>query len=206
MRYSSEEESDTEVKAKKEAKNRRATMAAPSAMPAPVSKLPLRKNAKRSEPEEVEVAADERKVVTSTTTTRSSRTVKSSSQDYDTGSDSESEVTAHMEAKKSSNHSYEPEPRSSPAKTTRLSPEKSRTESSFSRNTTYTSATSASPSRYSTNYNSPASEYAADRLNQIRSRLSLGNPGKNHYIATLISIILLTRVINGTLKQFCGFI
>lgn len=126
--------------------------------------------------------------------------MKSAQDDFDTGSESESDITSNNYNSSSTglggaNSIYA---RSSPIKTTyspitssslssyesakidssgdRYSPPKSDLAYGTGRSTSFNMN---SPSRIST-YNSPslASEYAADRLNQIRSRLSLNSSSK----------------------------
>lgn len=121
------------------------------------------------------------------TSTRTQRIIKSAQDEFDTGSDSESDIVSNnysSGARGTSASSYD---RNSPIKsslstsytldTSKYSPKP--VESSYSSAKNVSFNTNASPSRMSS-YNSPslASEYATDRLNQIRSRLSLNNSGK----------------------------
>ncbi|KAJ8964210.1 hypothetical protein NQ314_005039 [Rhamnusium bicolor] len=181
-RYSSEEESDSDVKVTKKRENRRATMAAPLMQP-PAASTRGRKSTRLNDTPEPEISHSpsrrDTKTTTSTTTTRTQRLMKSAQDEFDTGSDSESDIISNnynsprgndLEFKRSSPMKSAYTPNSN-----KYSPPKS-IDTSYSslRNISFTS--DASPSRL-TSYNSPsvASEYASDRLNQIRSRLSLGN-------------------------------
>lgn len=139
------------------------------------------------------------RTTTSTTTTRTQRIVKTAQDEFDTGSESESDIALNNYESPSAGlrgtgSSY----RSSPIKTN-YSPIKSFLNSSYGNTTIDASGDRYSPPKAdlsygigkstlnanvstnrSSNYNSPslASEYAADRLNQIRSRLSLYSPGE----------------------------
>lgn len=141
------------------------------------------------------------RTTTTTTTTRTQKILKASQDDFDTGSESESDIVSNSYSPTNiglggANTSYE---RHSPIKTN-YSTMKSSLSSSFGRENldsagdryspprtdlSYGTAKStsfnanSSTGRFST-YNSPslASEYASDRLNQIRSRLSLNSPSK----------------------------
>ncbi|XP_050305727.1 LEM protein 2-like isoform X2 [Anthonomus grandis grandis] len=183
-RYSSEEESDTEIKSKLQ-KNRRVTMAAPA------SSSTAKTTRKTVVMEPDVVSSSPKKVIKSTTTTRSSKIVKSVRDDFDTGSDSESDIVAssNKPEKSFTNDSYNDEVefnrRSSPVKSasfSRYSPAKSTDDLSYSTTRNVSFGAGSSPGRHtSTTFGevgvlsgSLASDYAADRLNQIRSRLSLG--------------------------------
>jgi len=187
-RYSSEEESDTDVKTTKKDKNRRITMAAP------VSSTSTRSTKKISvEPEIVSSSPRKQEVrSTTTTTTRSSRVVKNSQDDFDTGSDSESDIVASSHKYDTSlkyedsyndvefNKKRTPVLGSLSSSYSRYSPPKS-DDVGFNRNLSF--GANVSPSRHATVGEttglggSLASDYAAEKLNQIRSRLSLGSPG-----------------------------
>lgn len=89
-RYSSEEDSETETKSSRRDRNRRATMAAP---PVPTStKVTLRKSAGRRSDSDNELEATATEVKTVITSARSSRIVKTAQDEFDTGSESESEI------------------------------------------------------------------------------------------------------------------
>lgn len=157
-RYSSEEESDTDVKTTKKDKNRRATMAAPNMAQSPGrTGIALRKSMRRNDSEESDQPSSVGKdVVKTTRTTTTTKIVKSVQDEFDTGSDSEPEIIED---------SFDSSPQPSNS-------------NSYKR---------VSSSRF-TSYNSPPpsagnSDAALDRLNQIRSRLSLGNTGydRNSY-------------------------
>lgn len=196
-RYSSEEESDTDAKSARKERNRRVTMAAP------VSSTTTRVTRKVSvEPPEVVSSSPKKREVRSTTstttTTRSSRILKNAQDDFDTGSDSESDIVAssnkydtgkHNDSRKynDSFNDVEFNKKSSgvlgslSSSYSRYSPPKSE-EVNYStiRNLSY--GANVSPSRQTLGESaglggSLASDYAADRLNQIRSRLSLGSSG-----------------------------
>lgn len=197
-RYSSEEESDTEIKATKSQKNRRVTMAAPPMQP-PASSSRIRKSTRTAEQplseEESEVVSPRRETrnvsTTVTTTTRTKKIIKNAQDEYDTGSESESDIVVNnfkdkandVEKKASPVKSY-----SSYTSTTtsgKYSPPKL-LDNSYKSGSSY-----VSPSRvtsFSTG-NSLASEYAADRLSQIRQRYSYGSPSydKPLYSSTLTS-------------------
>ncbi|XP_076257147.1 uncharacterized protein LOC143194338 isoform X1 [Rhynchophorus ferrugineus] len=181
-RYSSEEESDSDAKSLKKERNRRATMAAP---------VSTSKISKKSvvEPEVVNSSPKKRDIRTSVTSTRSQKIVKVAQDEFDTGSDSESDLVASSNkydtetydtsSKYDSFNDVEYSKRVSPAKAlsnsfSRYSPPKTE-DSGYTRRTTFSS--SSSPSRYTSVGGSLASDYAADRLNQIRSRLSLSSSG-----------------------------
>ncbi|CAH1155497.1 unnamed protein product [Phaedon cochleariae] len=190
-RYSSEEDSDSELKTTKRKDNRRITMAAPIMQP-PSSNTKVRKSTRLNETFEPEIATeisspvkrDLRTTTTSSSTTRTQKLIKAvqdefDQDEFDTGSDSESDVAVKY---KPTRESVADNNRSSPVRPTstnpyaiKYSPPQSPENSYSSRNVSYNA--NASPSRPSS-YNSPslASEYASDRLNQIRSRLSLTNP------------------------------
>lgn len=140
------------------------------------------------------------RTTTTTTTTRTQKILKASQDEFDTGSESESDIISNNYGSSNiglggSSTTYE---RSSPIKTNyspikpsllnsysgdidnagdRYSP--SRVDTSYGTGKSSSFNANTSTSRFST-YNSPsvASEYAADRLNQMRSRLSLGSPSK----------------------------
>lgn len=191
-RYSSEEESDSDTKSSRREKNRRATMAAPPMQP-PTSTTSSRSSRKSQRIEKSnDIPADivspskkESLSSTVTTTTRSQKIVRTARDEFDTGSDSESEIVGNSNFNNSNNRNVDFSRGSSftsPNSSTRkFSPPKSTIDNSFSRNVSF-STTSPSPSRYLSSQGS-ASEYASERLNQIRSRLSLGNSGKAIYTA-----------------------
>lgn len=157
--YSSEEDSDNEIKAVKN--KRRVTMAAPiKEAPKPLVKKTTRI---------VETTIEEDVPVKKTTRTnvsfgtRSSKMVEKANQEdeYDIGSESDSEVTANMNG-----NNFVEERNTSTGKS--HGSFKS-LEGSYSK----TFSTSERPAAYS----SPVTDFdsASERLNQIRSRLSLGN-------------------------------
>ncbi|XP_022903673.2 inner nuclear membrane protein Man1-like isoform X1 [Onthophagus taurus] len=156
-KYSSEEESDSDS-VRPTSKPRRITMGAPA------SKVPVRRTL-RSDPDENEVnkVMEEKKVVSKTT-----NIVKMIENDFDTGSDTESEVI------ETTNNHESPQilPTSSFLNLKRSQPKNiSPDTSSF---------------LISSRFNS--SDYAADRLNQIRSRLSLNTTtGYNKPYGTTIN-------------------
>ncbi|XP_028129072.2 uncharacterized protein LOC114325263 isoform X1 [Diabrotica virgifera virgifera] len=175
-RYSSEDESDNDAKVTKKKDNRRATMAAPLMQP-PASSPKLRKSTRYDDEPEAPPSPVKRDIrtVTTTSSTRSQKIIKNAQDEFDTGSDSESDLTNY------NSKGFISDQRGSPLKSTlsstsKYSPSKS-VESSYFSTKNISNYASASPSRVST-YNSPslASEYATDRLNQIRSRLSLNTP------------------------------
>ncbi|KAJ8950768.1 hypothetical protein NQ318_011261 [Aromia moschata] len=185
----SEEDSDPDVKVAKKKENRRATMAAPIMQP-PVTTTRSRKSTRLNDTPEPEIIHSppkrETRTTTSTTSTRTQKIIKSAHDEFDTGSDSESDiVTNNYNSIRGGDLDYK---RSSPIKSSlsspfistsnKYSPPKSVDTSSYSSARNVAFSTSASPSRL-TSYNSPssASDYASDRLNQIRSRLSLGSSG-----------------------------
>lgn len=128
--------------------------------------------------------------------------MKSAQDDFDTGSESESDIVSnnYNSTNIGLGGSYD---RGSPVKTN-YSPIKSSLASSYSGGNVDNAGDRYSPQRadlsYGTSksssfnansstgrfssYNSPsvASDYAADRLNQIRSRLSLNSPSKYLYV------------------------
>lgn len=150
-RYSSEEESDSEATAKLK-KNRRVTMAAPSTGSVRKSGRLLLNNGNDAEDLPPPTLPRERSREASTkrtSTTTTKTTVKTSVQDnYDTGSDSDPEVTAEYTLE-----GKKALPLSPPA----------------------AASSPYSPTRSS--YVSASSGDALGNLNQIRSRLSLGNSG-----------------------------
>ncbi|KAK5638473.1 hypothetical protein RI129_012768 [Pyrocoelia pectoralis] len=154
-RYSSEEESDTDVSSTRKS-NRRVTMGAPSPRYAKQNDSP--------QPQEVH------KTTRTTTTTR--KVVKTQSQDeFDTGSDSEPEIIENNSTSFSplSQMNFE-------HSTTKYSRPRTVTSSSNFSNS-YSTSLSPQPlssSRFTSTTNS--GDGALDRLNQIRSRLSLGSP------------------------------
>ncbi|KAL1502130.1 hypothetical protein ABEB36_007322 [Hypothenemus hampei] len=185
-KYSSEEESDNETKSRR---MRRITLAAP------VASTSVKINQKIVEPEPVSSPKGKQ------TSASKTKIIRGVQDDFDTGSESESELVGSSE-KLNSNVRRSPSKydesledrdfkRRSPLKTSlsssysRYSPTKN-DDSSFLNSRNVSFATS-SPARH-TNYGgtesagsgllstSLASEYANDRLNQMRSRLSLGNP------------------------------
>ncbi|KAJ8984109.1 hypothetical protein NQ317_017318 [Molorchus minor] len=184
--YSSEEDSEPDVKTIKKRENRRATMAAPIMQPPPTTTRGRKSNRLNETPEPENIRSlpkREIRTATSTTSTRTQKTLTSSQDDFDTGSDSESDiVTNSYNSVRGSDLDYK---KSSPIRsplssftssTNKYSPPKTvDTSYNSTRNVAFSSA-NASPSR---SYNSPsvASDYATDRLNQIRSRLSLGTTG-----------------------------
>ncbi|KAJ8921167.1 hypothetical protein NQ315_013639 [Exocentrus adspersus] len=193
-RYSSEEESDTEVKVTKKRDNRRATMAAPVMQP-PANTTRNRKSARFIETEVEPSHSPPRrdtKTTSSSTTTRTHKIIKSAQDEFDTGSDSESDIVTNN-YNSGNDFDYK---RSSPIKpaVSSFSSSTNRYSAPQPLDASYSSArsssfTSASPSRL-TSYNSPslASEYASDRLNQIRSRLTLGSPGYDRPVYSPTSI------------------
>lgn len=118
-----------------------------------------------------------KEVKTSTLTSRTQKIIQTSQDEFDTGSESESDIVGNnYVTTRGSSSEFS---RSSPIKPSVSSSYTSRYSPPESADLSYTSIRNAaynnsSPSRISS-YNSPslASEYAADRLNQIRSRLSL---------------------------------
>lgn len=184
-RYSSEEDSDSEVKIAKKKDNRRATMAAPIMQPPSVT---TRRKSTRLNDTEVEASHSpprrEVKTTTSSTSTRTHKILQSAQDEFDTGSDSESDILTNS-YNKGNDLDYK---RSSPLKSSLTSSYSSSTanrysppkpiDASYSSSRNISFPTNTSPSRL-TSYNSPslASEYASDRLNQIRSRLSLNSSG-----------------------------
>ncbi|XP_056630217.1 uncharacterized protein LOC130440859 isoform X2 [Diorhabda sublineata] len=170
-RYSSEDESDNDVKVTKKKENRRVTMAAPLMQP-PAPSMKVKKNSRFNEQPELEVPDSPiRKEIRTTTTNRSHKIVRSTQDEFDTGSDSEPDLNYQSKGSDRLNSSLI----SSVNSSIKYSPPKSVETSYSTRNISFN--TNVSPSRL-TSYNSPslASEYATDKLNQIRSRLSLNNP------------------------------
>lgn len=184
-RYSSEEDSDTDVKSVKNQKNRRATMAAPVSSTTKTTRKVI---------VEPEVVSSSPRATTKTSTTRTSKIVKLAQDDFDTGSDSESDIVASSNKYESASkeedlfQDVEFNKRSSPIKSSlsssysRYSP-KSPSDLSYSSVKNVSFSATSSPARHTTYVpdtvglsESLASSYAADRLNQIRSRLSLGSP------------------------------
>lgn len=176
-RYSSEEESDTDMKVTTKKKdNRRVTMGAPLMQP-PSASPKIRKSTRFNEVVEPEIPVSpvKREIRTTTTTSsRSQKIIRNAQDEFDTGSDSESDITNYQSSKVALDGRGSP--LKSPLSSSKYSPPKS-VETSYSTSRNISFNTNASPSRHS-NYNSPslASEYASDRLNQIRSRLSLNSP------------------------------
>lgn len=189
-RYSSEEESDTDVRSSKKDKNRRATMAAPPVSPGRPG-VTLRKSLRRNDSDDISESGKD-VVKSSKRTMTTTKTVKTVQDEFDTGSDSEPEiiendydstppqVTNSYEYKKESpiQSTFSP---SSPYRfqqsTSKYSPPKT-VSSSTSVSSSYSfSNKQASPSRYTTYTSNTNNDVALDRLNQIRSRLSLGNTG-----------------------------
>ncbi|KAI4454756.1 inner nuclear membrane protein man1 lem domain containing protein [Holotrichia oblita] len=163
-RYSSEEESDVDVKIKKDKK--RATMAAPP------TRVTLRKTTRKTENDnEINMGRPIISEEKRTTRTTKVTTVESG---FDTGSDSESEIIERSFKSPVNNHDIKKAPSpvssSSYVETIRKYSPPKFAEDVISKpvSTTY--------SPRSTAYSSNASDYASDRLNQIRSRLSLGSP------------------------------
>uniref|UniRef100_A0A1Y1LHR1 LEM domain-containing protein n=1 Tax=Photinus pyralis TaxID=7054 RepID=A0A1Y1LHR1_PHOPY len=145
-RYSSEEESDGDVSSTKRS-TRRATMGAPSV-----------RSVKQTEPEV-------RKSTTHTTTTTTKRVQKTFQDEFDTGSDSEPEV---IEV----DTSFSPMSQMNfQQSTTKYSRPQTVTSSSHFSNS-YSPSLADRPV-LSSRFTSPTSDGALDRLNQIRSRLSL---------------------------------
>lgn len=152
-RYSSEEESDTDISSTRKS-NRRVTMGAPSSQY-------VKQNDSPQQPPEVH------KMSSTTTTTR--RVVKTQSQDeFDTGSDSEPEIIENNRS------SFSPMSQMSfQQSTTNYSRPQTVTSSSHFSNS-YSTSLSDKPVS-SSRFTSTHSEDALDRLNEIRSRLSLGS-------------------------------
>ncbi|KAF5281692.1 hypothetical protein FQA39_LY17713 [Lamprigera yunnana] len=169
-RYSSEEDSDSDVKSTRRDKIRRATVGT-TLMPRSVKNVVSEKNF------EVPAPKDTIKTTRRTTTTTTTKVVNSMRDEFDTGSDSEPEVIA---TSLRTDTSYSPS-----------STQFHQSSTTYSKPQTVTSTLNYSnnflPSPYGekpissarcTNYSSPSdSESALDRLNQIRSRLSLGSSG-----------------------------
>lgn len=183
-RYSSEEESDTDVKSLKKDRNRRATMAAPVSSTTSKSKKII------VEPEHVNTSPRKREGRTTTTTTRTQKIVTTAQDEFDTGSDSESDVLATSQKYDTnlydSGSKYDDSTNDvefnklGSSKKSSLSNSYSRYSPPKSEDLSYSSPkvyNSSSPSRYTSAGGSLASDYAADRLNQIRSRLSLSTSG-----------------------------
>ncbi|XP_074040272.1 LEM domain-containing inner nuclear membrane protein MAN1 isoform X2 [Leptinotarsa decemlineata] len=184
-RYSSEEDSDSELKVSKKKENRRITMAAPIMQPPSVG-VKVRKSTRFNESPEPEnnvgiqlsrspVKHESR--TTTTTTTKTQKIIKSAQDEFDTGSESESDIVNNYKLIKGTSNFSKNLPVTSPnSSSVRYSPPKS-TDTSYSSTRNVSFNINASPSRVST-YNSPslASEYASDKLNEIRSRLSLNTP------------------------------
>lgn len=122
---------------------------------------------------------------TTTTSSRSQKIIRNAQDEFDTGSDSESDITNYQSSKVALDGRGSP--LKSPLSSSKYSPPKS-VETSYSTSRNISFNTNTSPSRHS-NYNSPslASEYASDRLNQIRSRLSLNSPSKCLFCMFLFS-------------------
>lgn len=142
-----------------------------------------------------------KEIRTTTTTIRTQKIFKTAPDDFDTGSDSESDIVSNSYNSSSIGlgGANSPYGRSSPIKSN-YSPTKSSLSSSYevghvdsggdrysspSADLSYgmgrsTSFKANSSSNRVSNFNSPslASAYAADRLNEIRSRLSLNSPSE----------------------------
>lgn len=212
-RYSSEEDSDSEIKITKKKENRRATMAAPVMQPPSVT---TRRKSTRLNDTEIEPSLSpsrrEIKTTTSSTTTRTQKILKSAQDEFDTGSDSESDIITNSYGR-GNDLDYK---RSSPIKSALSSPYASGTanrysppkpvETSYSSTRNISFSSNASPSRV-TSYNSPslASEYASDRLNQIRSRLSLNTSGMYSHVITIIDYFDVFFVFYCSVRQPCVF-
>ncbi|XP_066255672.1 uncharacterized protein [Euwallacea similis] len=179
-KYSSEDESDTDVKAVKNQKNRRVTMG-------PVSSTS--RTSMKSTEEQEEVSSSPHKPIraqtssTNTSTITTSKVIRPTQDYFDTGSDSESDVVV------SSNKNFISNSRDEDSfddmefnrRPSAKSPFSS-TYASFSSGRNVSFSGTSSPSRH-TSYGetaglagSLASDYAADKLNQIRTRLSVGSP------------------------------
>ncbi|KRT79416.1 hypothetical protein AMK59_6963 [Oryctes borbonicus] len=167
-KYSSEEESDVDIKTTKKDKNKRATMAAPT------SRVTLRKSSKRIEIDP-DIGVKPSVIEEKQTMTRTTKTTIEN--EFDTGSDSESEILEQTHRSMVNNHDYKgplPSVSSSPyMDTTRKYSPPKYAEDVIIKPVSTSCRVDRSPGRY-TGYGSNASDYAADRLNQIRSRLSLG--------------------------------
>lgn len=174
-KYSSEDDSDTEVKAARN--KRRVTMAAPP----PPSKAPTLKKTTRIVETTIEEDIPKSSPV-DVSSSRSARILKNIQNEYDTGSDSESEIlrSSHISssgADKSSGKPYQfTSSFTSAASSLRESPKKS-LDNSYSR----TFSSNDKPVAFS----SPVlTESSSDRLNQIRSRISVGNTGLDRNMYT----------------------
>ncbi|CAG9770188.1 unnamed protein product [Ceutorhynchus assimilis] len=180
-RYSSEEETDDEVKAIKIQKNRRVTMAAPTSSTTikPVGKFISNPEVGTSSPN----IESRRSVTTNKSSTRTSRILKNARDAFDTGSESESDVIASelsepMDISLKYEDTYNDLPntrRSTPIRSSLYSPIKSSDHSfAATKNVSFASPSS----RYSTSYTesssalpgSLASNYAAEALSSIRTR------------------------------------
>lgn len=128
-----------------------------------------------------------KKEIKTTTTSRTQRIIKTAQDEFDTGSDSESDiVTNNYSTTQRGTATSSLYDRHSPIKSSlsssyisdasKFSPKPLESSYSSAKNVSFNSNTS--PGRMSYNSPSLASEYATDRLNQIRSRLSLNNSGK----------------------------
>ncbi|KAL3271241.1 hypothetical protein HHI36_021734 [Cryptolaemus montrouzieri] len=172
-RYSSEDDSDNEVKAAKN--KRRVTMAAPPMQPPPV-KPTLKKTTRIVETTiEEDIPKKETRSNTSVSSSfsRSSRLVRKAQDEFDTGSESESEIirNSHNLSSEKDNKTAKQYPISPSSNFgVRESPKKT-FESSYSR--TFSSS-SDRPAAFSSPLSGDATN---ERLNQIRSRLSLGTTG-----------------------------
>ncbi|XP_019769526.1 inner nuclear membrane protein Man1 isoform X2 [Dendroctonus ponderosae] len=185
-RYSSEEDSDADVKTTKNQKNRRATMAAPVSSTGMVTRKSVVEPVLRSPKKQIRT--------TTSTTTRSSRIMQAVKDDFDTGSDSESDILASSKSKPDSGSNNDDSygdvglnSRSSALKSP-LSTSSSRYTSPKSDDFGYSSTRDSnfyappSPSRYTSTFSeiggtgSGSATYGTDKLNQVRARLSLGNP------------------------------
>lgn len=157
-RYSSEEESDNDVSSTKRS-TRRATMGAPSV-----------RGVKPKDP-----TPEVRETTKHTTTTTTKRVQKTLQDEFDTGSDSEPEVI-EMDT------SFSPMSQLNfQTSTTKYSRPQTVTSSSHFSNS-YSPSLSDKPV-LSSRFTSPASDGALDRLNQIRSRLSLSTTNYEHNAA-----------------------
>ncbi|XP_044763400.1 LEM protein 2 [Coccinella septempunctata] len=169
-KYSSEDDSDNEVKAVRN--RRRVTMAAPPMQP-PANPPTLKKTTRI-----VETTIEEdipKAPLANVTSTRTSRIIKNVQNEYDTGSDSESEIIRSSQisssaAEKSSGKQFQfTSSFNSAGSSLRESPKKSL-------DTSYSRAFSSTEKPVA--FSSPVSlESSSDRLNQIRSRISVGTTG-----------------------------
>ncbi|XP_018329156.1 LEM protein 2 [Agrilus planipennis] len=206
-RYSSDDDSESETKKNRRDRNRRIT-APPTILTSSANRSNLRRSIRLNDSDVVESPRPESKpdAKLSKINTISSRktTVTTSRDDFDTGSDTEPEVIDSEDNSYRHDTSRSFETRSdSPLKSTvpppygflnrsSLSPPKATTtEIPISRDVPSSFVSSKpSPSRYSS-YTSASSysDDALERLNQIRSRLSLGSSAYDKPTATYTSSI-----------------